>query len=89
MMLSYGYWQRKFGGDPPLSAARSLWTRSRARSLECCRRASVSPTGHPPLFCRFSSIATKLYAWQFQLPGGGAAEARRLNGAGEQRTSSA
>ena len=40
VMLGYGYWQRRFGGDPAVVGRRHHGRRHRrARSSACCRKA--------------------------------------------------
>ena len=47
VLLSYGYWQRRFGGDRPRSASKFVWMASPSKLLACCRKTSASSKQSP------------------------------------------
>jgi len=49
VLLSHGYWRRRFGGDPRSSGARSAWTARLTPWWASCRRSSISRCAAAPM----------------------------------------
>ena len=85
VVLTYGYWQRRFGGAENVIGQPLEIDGTPARSSACCRRRSSSCASIPPCCCRSSSIARTRFRIEIRLPGAGAAEAGRHAGPGQRR----
>jgi len=68
VMLSYGYWKRKFGGDSSAIGAASSWTARAARSSAVLpQRFHFLDYDDPAVLVTFQLDRGKTAPWQLQL----------------------